>query len=94
MGDLILGCDRPYFFKFSSDRLEVYPSYYPRWKKVNAKGAKVMGCVLTLQPLSVSKFSEFPEKIADDNVVVIDTRSPLLVQFLVKRLLVVKLSLK
>ena len=48
------------------------PTHYPRLKKVNAKGAKVMGCIPTLQPLSVS---EFQEKMSDDNVVVIDTRS-------------------
>ena len=48
------------------------PTHYPRLKKVNAKGAKVMGCVPTLQPLSVDKFQE---KMADENVVVIDTRS-------------------
>lgn len=48
------------------------PTHYPRLKKVNAKGAKVMGCIPTLQPLSVSKFQE---KMSDNNVVVIDTRS-------------------
>ena len=48
------------------------PTHYPRLKKVNAKGVKVMGCIPTLQPLSVS---EFQEKMSDDNVVVVDTRS-------------------
>ena len=48
------------------------PTHYPRLKKVNAKGVKVMGCIPTIQPLSVS---EFQEKMADESVVVIDTRS-------------------
>ena len=48
------------------------PTHYPRLKKVNAKGAKVMGCIPTLQPLSVDQFKE---KMAEENVVVIDTRS-------------------
>lgn len=48
------------------------PTHYPRLKKVNAKGAKVMGCIPTLQPLSVDQFRE---KMAGENVIVIDTRS-------------------
>ncbi|AFZ33906.1 Rhodanese-like protein [Stanieria cyanosphaera PCC 7437] len=48
------------------------PTHYRRLKKINAQGAKVMGCVPTLQPLSVE---EFQGKMAEQNVVVIDTRS-------------------
>lgn len=48
------------------------PTHYSRLKKINAKGAKVMGGPLTLQPLSVE---EFQEKMAEENTVVIDTRS-------------------
>jgi hydroxyacylglutathione hydrolase len=48
------------------------PRHYTRLKKVNAKGAKVMGCVPTLQPLSPP---EFQNLMTDENTIVIDTRS-------------------
>ncbi|RUR72510.1 rhodanese-like domain-containing protein [Chlorogloeopsis fritschii PCC 9212] len=48
------------------------PKFYARLKKVNAQGAKVMGCVPTLQPLSPQ---EFEKMMADKNTIVIDTRS-------------------
>jgi hydroxyacylglutathione hydrolase len=48
------------------------PRHYARLKKVNAKGAKVMGCVPTLQPLSPQQFQEM---MADENTIVIDIRS-------------------
>lgn len=48
------------------------PRHYARLKKVNAKGAPVVGCPPTLQPLTPS---EFQQKMQDDNTVVIDARS-------------------
>ncbi|MGB7441511.1 MAG: rhodanese-like domain-containing protein [Coleofasciculaceae cyanobacterium] len=48
------------------------PRHYAHLKKVNAKGAKLMGCVPTLQPLSVE---EFQQQMQDENTLVIDTRS-------------------
>ncbi|MBZ8178852.1 MBL fold metallo-hydrolase [Oscillatoria salina] len=50
------------------------PRYYFRLKKVNAQGAKVTGCVPTLQPLSPADFQAAME---DENTLVIDTRSML-----------------
>nr|MCU0569875.1 rhodanese-like domain-containing protein [Oculatellaceae cyanobacterium Prado106] len=48
------------------------PRHYARLKKVNAKGAPVVGCPPTLQPLTPH---EFQQKMQDDNTVVIDARS-------------------
>ncbi len=48
------------------------PTHYPRLKKVNAKGAPVKGCVPTLQPLSPQQFQDM---MADENTLVLDTRS-------------------
>lgn len=48
------------------------PTYYARLKQVNAKGATVMGCVPSLQPLSVE---EFQQQMQDQNTVVVDARS-------------------
>ena len=48
------------------------PTHYPRLKKVNAKGAKVLGDVPILPPLSPQ---EFQQLMQDENTVVIDTRS-------------------
>lgn len=48
------------------------PRYYFRLKKVNGKGAKIMGSVPTLPPLSPS---EFQEKMAEENTLILDTRS-------------------
>ncbi|MEB3215625.1 MAG: MBL fold metallo-hydrolase [Nostocales cyanobacterium 94392] len=48
------------------------PTYYFYLKKVNAQGAKVLGCVPTLPPLSVEQFQQ---QMEDENTVVIDARS-------------------
>jgi hydroxyacylglutathione hydrolase len=48
------------------------PRHYARLKKVNAKGAPIMGCVPTLQPLTPN---EFQQKMQAENTVVIDARS-------------------
>jgi len=48
------------------------PRHYARLKKVNAKGAKVIGCVPTLQPLTPQ---EFQQAMQQPNTVVIDARS-------------------
>ena len=48
------------------------PTHYARLKKVNAKGAKVLGDVPILPPLSPQ---EFQQLMQDENTVVIDTRS-------------------
>lgn len=48
------------------------PRHYARLKQVNAKGAPVVGCPPTLQPLTPS---EFQQKMQDENTVVIDARS-------------------
>jgi hydroxyacylglutathione hydrolase len=50
------------------------PTHYSRLKKVNAKGAPIKGGLPTLQPLSPQ---EFQQKMADENTLVIDTRSML-----------------
>lgn len=48
------------------------PRHYARLKKVNAKGAKVIGCTPTLQPLTPP---EFQQAMQQPNTVVIDARS-------------------
>ena len=48
------------------------PRHYARLKKVNAKGAPVVGCPPTLAPLLPH---EFQQKMQDDDTVVIDARS-------------------
>ncbi|MEC4814684.1 MAG: rhodanese-like domain-containing protein [Scytonema sp. PMC 1069.18] len=48
------------------------PTHYSRLKKVNAKGAPVMGCVPTLSPLSPQQFQEM---MADEDTLVLDVRS-------------------
>lgn len=48
------------------------PRHYARLKKVNAKGAPILGCPPILQPLSPE---EFQQKMQDGNTVIIDARS-------------------
>ncbi|MGI0485793.1 MBL fold metallo-hydrolase [Pantanalinema rosaneae CENA516] len=48
------------------------PRHYARLKQINAKGAPVLGCPATLQPLTPD---EFQRKMQDENTVVIDARS-------------------
>ncbi|MES1024378.1 rhodanese-like domain-containing protein [Gloeocapsa sp. BRSZ] len=48
------------------------PRHYARLKKVNAKGAEVMGCIPTLQPLTPK---EFQHAMQQPNTVIIDARS-------------------
>ncbi|MEG3435993.1 rhodanese-like domain-containing protein [Pannus brasiliensis CCIBt3594] len=48
------------------------PRHYARLKKINAKGAPVVGCLPTLQPLSAS---EFRQKMDEENTLILDTRS-------------------
>jgi hydroxyacylglutathione hydrolase len=60
------------FIKWLLQDMPEPPRHYARLKKVNAKGAKVKGCVPTLQPLSPQ---EFQEKMQAENTVVVDTRS-------------------
>ncbi|MBW4623846.1 MAG: MBL fold metallo-hydrolase [Cyanosarcina radialis HA8281-LM2] len=48
------------------------PRHYPRLKKVNAKGAPIIGCLPALSPLTPS---EFQQQMEDENTVVIDARS-------------------
>ncbi len=48
------------------------PRHYARLKKVNAKGATIMGCPPTLQPLTPDKFQQ---KMQDANTVIVDARS-------------------
>jgi hydroxyacylglutathione hydrolase len=43
-----------------------------RLKKVNGKGASIIGCPPTLQPMTPK---EFQQKIQDENTIVIDARS-------------------
>lgn len=47
------------------------PTYYPRMKQVNAAGARVIGCLPNLQPLSPQAFADASQHT---NVLVLDTR--------------------
>ncbi len=60
------------FVKWIMSEMPKPPRHYARLKKVNAKGAPIVGCTPTLQPLTPS---EFQQKMQDDNTVVIDARS-------------------
>ncbi|WP_373524855.1 rhodanese-like domain-containing protein [Nostoc sp.] len=60
------------FVKWILSDMPEPPTHYPCLKKVNALGARVMGCVPTLPPLSPEQFQKL---MADSNTIIIDTRS-------------------
>ena len=47
------------------------PTYYPRMKKVNAAGPKVLGCIANLQPLDPHRFAQ---EMQAQSTLVLDTR--------------------
>ena len=53
------------------DSLPPAPFYYPRMKKVNAAGPRVLGCLPHVQPLDAKRFQE---AMRAPNALVVDTR--------------------
>lgn len=60
------------FIKWIMTEMPEDPRHYARLKKVNAKGARILGCPPTLEPLTPS---EFQQKMQDKNTVIVDARS-------------------
>lgn len=57
------------FIEWILNEMPEPPRHYARLKKVNAKGAPIMGCLPLLQPLTPQ---EFQQKMQDDNTAIVD----------------------